>query len=77
MSLLVQAYLIENYGLRMTLEQVAQELSITPQTIRNQISADRFPIPTVVDQGRRWVDFRDFAEYLDEVRKKAKKGSQA
>jgi hypothetical protein len=68
MSFLSQAYLIEKYGLRLTLDDVGRELGVSAGSIRNQISEDRFPVPSYVDQGRRWVDYRDLAEHLDSLR---------
>lgn len=72
MTLLVHAYLIEKYGLRLTLDDLAQELDMAAGTIRNQISEDRFPIDTYLDQGRRFADYRDVAEYLDRLREQAR-----
>lgn len=72
MSFLVHAYLIERYGLRLSLDDLGRELSMSPGAIRNQISEGRFPIPTYLDQGRRWADHRDVAEHLDRMRAQAK-----
>ncbi|AEA61678.1 hypothetical protein [Burkholderia gladioli] len=40
MSLLTRAYILEKYGPRMTLAQLAQLLLMSEGTIRNQISAE-------------------------------------
>ena len=71
-NLLAQAYLIERYGLRLNIEHLAEVLGMSAGAVRNQISEDRFPIPTYVDQGKRFADHRDVAEYLDQVRERAK-----
>lgn len=77
MSFLAHAYLIEKYGLRLSLDQLGAELDMSAGAIRNQISEGRFPIPTYLDQGRRWADYRDVAEYLDSQRAKARSSTPA
>lgn len=57
-NLLAQAYLIERYGLRLNVEQLAEVLGMSAGAVRNQVSEDRFPIPTYVDQGKRFADHR-------------------
>lgn len=71
MSLMTQAYLLETYGLRLGLDDLAQVLGMSKSTIYNQISAHSFPVRTYVDAGKRWADYRDVADYLDECRKQA------
>lgn len=68
MSLLTQAYLLERYGPRLSIDQLAQVLGMAKGTIYNQISAETFPVPTYVDAKQRWADYRDVAEYLDRCR---------
>ena len=77
MSFLAHAYLIERYGLRLSLEQLGQELDMSAGSIRNQISEGRFPVLTYLDQGRRWADYRDVAAHLDSLRAKAKSSTPA
>ena len=77
MSLLTTAWLLERYGPRLNLEQVAEVLGMTAGAVRNQISAERFPVPTYLDQGRRWADARDVATYFDECRARARAGIPA
>lgn len=71
MSLLTHAYLLETYGLRLNVEQLAQVLGLSAGTIYNQISAGRFPVPTYVDGKARFADYRDVATYLDQCRARA------
>lgn len=68
MSLMTQAYFLEKYGPRLDVQQLAAELDIAPKTVLDQVSAKTFPIPTYVDQGKRWADFRDVAAYFDACR---------
>ena len=75
MSLLSAAYLIERYGLRLNVDQMAEVLGLTPGAVRNQISAETFPLPTYLDGGRRWCDYRDVATYLDSCRVRARAGA--
>ena len=70
-SLLSQAILAEKYGLRLTMEQLAEVLTMAKTTIYNQISAGTFPVPTYVDGNKRFADFRDVAAYLDACRERA------
>lgn len=68
MSLLVQAYLLEKYGPRLTMEQLAQVMGISYGTLRNKVASDTFAVHTYLDEGRRWADVRDVAAHLDRVR---------
>lgn len=76
-SLVVQMILIENYGPRLSIEQLARVLGLSKGAIYNQISANVFPITTYVDSGKRWADFRDVAEHLERCRVQAKEGTAA
>lgn len=71
MSLLTQAYLLDKYGPRLNIEQLADVLSMEKGTIYNKISAGTFNVPTYVDVGRRWADVRDIAKVLDDLRAQA------
>ena len=70
-SLLTQAYLLEHYGLRLTIDQLAEVLHIARNTIYNQVAAGTFAVPTYVDGAKRFADYRDVAAYLDECRARA------
>lgn len=71
MSLLMQAYILEKYGPRLDVEQLADVLSMAPGTIHNQVSLGTFQVPTYVDGKKRFADHRDVAAYLDRVRELA------
>lgn len=71
MSLLAQAFLLEQYGPRLSLEQLAEVLHRAKNTIYNQVSKGTFEIPTYLDGGKRFADFRDVAEYLDACRSRS------
>lgn len=71
MSLLTQAYLLEQYGPRLSVDQLAKVLDRKSTTIYNQVSAGSFEIPTHLDSNRRFADYRDVATYLDECRARA------
>lgn len=68
MMLLTTAYLLEKYGVRLTMEELAAELDLSKQTIANRISRGVFECRTYVDGGKRFADVRDVAEYLDRAR---------
>ena len=71
MSLLTQAYLLEQYGPRLSVDQLAKVLDRKSTTIYNQVSAGSFEIPTYLDGARRFSDYRDVAAYLDACRARA------
>ncbi len=71
MSLLTQAYLIEKYGLRLDMKQLAEVLGVAENTIYNRISAGRLDVKTYVDGKSRFADVRDVADYLDHCRQRA------
>jgi hypothetical protein len=71
MSLLTQAYLLEKYGPRLTIDQLSEVLGIAAGSIYNMVSANQLTLPTYVDGKRRWADYRDVATYLDECRARA------
>lgn len=68
MSFLVAAYLLDRYGPRLNVEEIAEVLGFSPPTIYNRISKGTLGIPTYVDGGRRFADYRDVMEYLDRCR---------
>jgi hypothetical protein len=71
MSMLYQAMLFEKYGPRLTLDQLADALDRSKNTIYNQVSKGTFEVPTYVDGGKRFADVRDVATYLDACRGRA------
>ena len=71
MSLMVQAYLVERYGPRLDVEQLAAVLDLAPQTVRNQIAQGRCQVRTYIEGNRRWAAVEDVAEYFDRARKAA------
>lgn len=75
MSLMTAAIVAEQYGLRLTMDQLAQALGLARNTIYNQIAGGSFAVPTYTDGGKRWADYRDVANYVDECRARARAGS--
>lgn len=72
-SLVTQMLVAEKYGLRLNVNQLAQLLDITPGTVLNRISANTFNIPTYIDHGKRYADYRDVAKHFDIIRNNMKK----
>jgi 2-hydroxychromene-2-carboxylate isomerase len=72
MSFLSYAYMLEKYGLRLTIEQLSAALSMPTSSIHNAISKGTFGIPTYLDGKRRYADYRDVLEHLDKCRERAK-----
>jgi predicted DNA-binding transcriptional regulator AlpA len=71
MSLHSQALIFETYGPRLSMDQLAQVLGVSKQSLYNQISAATCPVRTYLDGGRRFADYRDLAEHLDACRARA------
>lgn len=71
MSILTQALVAERYGLRLGVDKLAEVMGVTKGAIYNQLSAGSFPIPTYIDGGKRYADYRDIAKHLDECREAA------
>jgi hypothetical protein len=76
-SVVMQWMLLESYGPRLNIEQLATVLGITKGAIYNQISAETFPIATYVDGGKRWADCRDVAAHFESCRQRAHDARQA
>lgn len=72
MSLLTCAYILEKFGPRLTMGQLATLLAMSEGTIRNQVSAETFPIPTYKEGAARYAAYDAVADYLDEMSKKAR-----
>ncbi len=72
MSLLSHFYLLEKYGPRLGVEQMADVMSLTTSAIHRRISDGTLGIPTYIDSGKRWADVRDMAEYFDTMRAEAR-----
>lgn len=71
-SLVTQMIVAERYGMRLSVEQLADVLGLTKGAVYNQVSAGTFPIPTYLDGGKRWADYQHVAEYFDVCRARAK-----
>lgn len=68
---MTQAFIFERYGPRLNTEQLAELLGITKPALYNQISAGTCPVPTYLDGGKRWADYRAAAQHLDDCAKLA------
>lgn len=71
MSLITQAFVVEKYGMRLSVEQLAELLGLSKGALYNQFSAGTCPVKTYIDGGKRWADYRDVAKHLDECRELA------
>ena len=70
-SILSQLILAEKYGLRLSMDQLAQELNQEKGTLMNRISKKTLGIRTYLDGGKRWADVRDVAAHFDRMREAA------
>lgn len=71
MSLMTEAIVAEKYGLRLTVDQLGDAIGLARNTIYNQVAKGEFSVPTYMDGGKRWCDYRDVAKYLDVCRARA------
>lgn len=71
MSLITQAFVVEKYGMRLNMEQLAEILDVKKSTLYNQLSAGTCPVKTYMDGGKRYADYRDVAKHLDDCRELA------
>ena len=74
MSLITTLFLLEQYGPRLSMEQLAKVLGLAATTLHARIGRGELDIPTYLDGKLRWADTRDVAEYLDRMRDKARSG---
>ena len=72
MSLVTQMYLLERYGVRLSIEQLAEILGMSRGALFNRLAKGECPIATYLDGGRRYADYRDVASYFDACRARAK-----
>lgn len=77
MSMLTTLFLMEHYGPRLSMEQLAQVLGLAVATLHARIARGDLDIPTYVDGKLRWADTRDVAEYLDRMREQARRERSA
>lgn len=68
MSFLAEAYVLEKYGMRLTMRQLAEALGMSYGTLRNKLSAGTLRVPTYLEDGTRYAHYRDVVEYLDSLR---------
>lgn len=64
-NIVTQAMIWNEYGARLNTQDLATLLKRSTGTIRNQLSAGKFPIKTYVEGGERWASYQDVADYLD------------
>lgn len=66
MSLMTRAHLLDKYGPRLTMDQLAEVLGVHPATVYNQLSKGELKIRTYKDGGRRFAGYEAVAEYFDD-----------
>lgn len=70
--MLTEVYILEHYGLRLNVEQLAEVLGYSKSTMYNMMAKGDLSIPTYLDSGKRFADYRDVARHIDECRARAK-----
>lgn len=68
---IVSEWLLQTYGPRLSIEQIAHVVGMSPGTIYNRAKKGTFSVPTYVDGKKRWADFRDVAQYFDDCRERS------
>lgn len=71
MSFLTTAYLLERYGPRLGMAEMAEVLGMSKGTLHNRIYRGEIELATYLDGGKRYADVRDVAAYLDAMRARA------
>ena len=59
MSLLTQAYLLERYGPRLSLDDLVETLDVAKNTIYNQRAQKAFPVKTYIEGNKVYADYDD------------------
>jgi hypothetical protein len=72
MSLMLTAYLLEKYGPRLGMEEVAEVLRISKGNLTNRLYRGEITLPTYLDGGRRFCAAEDLAAYLGRLRETAR-----
>ena len=71
MSLVTQMFVLEHYGPRLSLEQLAKVLGVSKGSLYNHVTNPDFPVKTYLDGGKRWADYRDVAAHIDRCHARA------
>jgi hypothetical protein len=65
MTLMTRAYLLDKYGPRLTMEQLAECLGLTPGTVYNMLAKGDLKVRTYKEGIRRYASYDAVAEYFD------------
>ena len=68
MSFLTTAYLLERFGPRLGMDDIAEVLGMSKGTLHNRVYRGEIDLVTYLDGGTRYADVRDMASYLDLMR---------
>ena len=74
-GLTTRAMIADRYGMRLSMQQVAEILDLTPNTVYNMIVSGELPIRTYKEGKRRFASYEAVADYLDARDEEAKKNS--
>lgn len=61
----LELHLLRTYGPRLNIRDLACVLKVAPTSLHNMATQNKFPVPSYIDGGRRYVDYRDVAAYLN------------
>lgn len=65
MKLATRAMIADKYGMRVTMDQLAKILDVTPHTVYHLIGTGELPIRTYKEGKRRFASYEAVADYLD------------
>ena len=71
MPLMTRAAILDKYGFRLNMEQLAKLLDMHSATLYSKISNGELPIRTYKEGGRRFASYEAVAEYLDKMDEEA------
>lgn len=77
MSLILQAHLLDKYGPRLTMDQLAEVLGMPVNTLLNRIYRGEAPVVTYRQGGKRWASYDAVAAFLEDCAEQAKKNPDA
>jgi excisionase family DNA binding protein len=69
---MTRAAILDKYGLRLSMEQLAEVLGLHPSTVYNLVSRNEMPVRTYKEGARRFAHYEAVAEYLDGMDEVAK-----
>lgn len=65
MTLMTRAYLLDKYGMRLSMEELAEVMDLKPGTVYNMLAKGELKIRTYKEGIRRYAPYDAVADYFD------------